>query len=108
MAENLASSDFEQAAIAHLNAIAPSIETLYVHIDFDCLDDSYGRANEYAVPYGLSLEQVTQIVTTARKLRPVSAIAFTAYDPTLDTAGEFATVAISLIEEVISAAVRGS
>jgi arginase len=96
----------EQAAIAHLNAMAESIDTMYVHLDFDCLDDSYGQANEFAAPWGLTLEQLARIVATARDLRPVGAIAFTAYDPSFDTDGQFAGVAIRTIEEVVSATVR--
>jgi arginase len=97
----------EQSALSQLNTMTRSIETLYVHIDLDCLDDSCGRANEYAAPHGLKLEQVRQIVAAARALCPVGAIAFTAYDPTLDAAGEFAAVAVGLIEEVVCAAVPG-
>jgi arginase len=98
----------DQAAMSHLETVARSIDTFYVHVDFDCLDDSHGRANEYAAPWGLRLEQLTRIVAGASRLRSVSAIAFTAYDPTLDSTGQFAAVAIRTIENVVAAAMPAS
>jgi arginase len=99
------SLSIEQAAIAHLDALAPSVDTLYLHVDFDSLDDSYGRANQYAAPFGLRLEQLTNIAAAARARIPVGAIAFTAYDPTLDDNDRFAAVAIRAIEVITTAAV---
>lgn len=40
----------ESSATAQLDDVAASVEALYLHVDFDCLDDSYGPANAYATP----------------------------------------------------------
>jgi arginase len=95
----------EQSAVAHLDALAFAVEALYLHVDFDSLDDSYGGANQYAAPFGLTVEQLTSIAGAASARLPVAALAFTAYDPTLDEGGYFATVAIHAIEAVITATV---
>jgi hypothetical protein len=90
----------EQTSLAHIAALASRVDGLYVHIDFDSLDDSYGRANEYAAPFGLRVEQLASIVAAASARLPVRALTFTAYDPTLDADGRFAAVALWAIEEV--------
>ena len=95
----------EETALRYLEALAARVEALYVHVDFDSLDESYGRANEYAAPFGLRVGQLVRIVAAASARLPVAALAFTAYDPTLDEDGRFATVAVRLIEEVVRAAV---
>jgi arginase len=94
----------EETAIAHLEALAPTVDGLYVHVDLDSLDDSYGMANEYAAPFGLRIEQVARIVAAARAHRPIRALAFTAYNPTLDDHGRFATAAVATIEAVVASA----
>ncbi len=84
----------EDTAVAHVEALAPDVDGLCVHVDLDSLDDSYGRANEYAAPFGLTLEQLARIVAAARARRPIRALAFTAYNPTLDNHRRFATTAL--------------
>jgi arginase len=93
----------EDAALEHVAALARRVDGLYVHVDFDSLDDSYGRANEYAAPLGLRVEQVTRVVAAAAARSPVRAVAFTAYDPTLDDDG-FGAAALRTVEEVVQAA----
>jgi len=94
----------EDTAVAHVEALAPDVDGLYVHVDLDSLDDSYGRANEYASPFGLTLEQVARIVAAARARRPIRALAFTAYNPTLDDQRRFAATAVETIEAVLESA----
>ncbi len=94
----------EDTAVAHVEALAPDVEGLYVHVDLDTLDDSYGRANEYAAPFGLTPEQLARIVAAARARRRIRALAFTAYNPTLDDQRRFATTAVETIEAVLESA----
>jgi arginase len=96
---------FEQPALELVEALAARVDALYVHVDFDSLDDSYGAANEYASPFGLRVEQLARVAAAASARLPVPALAFTAYDPTLDEGGRFAAVALRAIEEVVQAAV---
>jgi arginase len=98
----------EEAVLPHIDALSQSIDVLYIHVDFDSLDDSYGRANEYAAPFGLRVEHLVRIVSAAASRIPVAAIAFTAYDPTLDDNERFLAVALRATEAVIAAVTRSS
>lgn len=80
-------------------ALAPPLERLrtrrrelYLHIDLDVLDPSFGRANEYAAPGGLGPDELERGLRIVKELFDIRAVALTAYDPRCDPSGEFAEV----------------
>lgn len=70
-----------------LQEIAERVEQIYLHIDLDVLDPSELTANCFAVPGGLKVEEMEDVVrTTARRLR-IAGVGITAYDPDQDPDG---------------------
>jgi arginase len=61
-------------------------DALYLHIDLDVIDEAELRANTYAVPAGLGVDQLIGMITTAGRQLPVAAAALTALDPDCDQA----------------------
>ncbi|MQA73272.1 MAG: hypothetical protein GEU88_02785 [Solirubrobacterales bacterium] len=80
-----------------LDVLCERAEGLYVHVDLDVIDPSFGSANEYAAPGGLSPDEVRATIAAAAERAPVRAISFTAYDPSGDPEGRFAATAVELI-----------
>jgi arginase len=74
----------EEALGPGLERIAARTERLYLHVDLDVLDPVSLRANQFAVPGGLSLDELLQALRAALRLRPAGALALTAYDPDAD------------------------
>jgi arginase len=59
-------------------------DALYLHIDLDVIDEAELRANAYAVPGGLAVDQLIAMIMTAGHQLPVAAVALTALDPACD------------------------
>ena len=55
----------------------------YVHLDLDVLDPSEGRANAYAAPEGLTVDDVIWTLSEVAAGLPLGAVSLTAYDPIL-------------------------
>ncbi|HEX5954749.1 MAG TPA: arginase family protein [Solirubrobacterales bacterium] len=79
------------------------MDALYLHIDLDVIDPSFGNANAYATPGGLSPNEVLSAAVAAGGQVPVRAVSFTAYDPSHDDDGRFADTATDLIVAVVTA-----
>jgi arginase len=62
----------------------PEVDSVYLHIDLDVIDTSFLKVNTYATSGGLMPEHLYDIVKQIRNKYEISAIAFTAYDPSLD------------------------
>jgi arginase len=91
----------EQSAVrrvAGLDELEPALTGLggraYVHVDLDVLDPSEGRANEYAAPGGLSLEDLEAAIALIRRRLDVRAASITAYDPASDPDGRVARAGV--------------
>ncbi len=87
-----------------LDALATRVDSVYLHIDLDVLDPSQGRANAFAAPNGLMLEETTAILRRIGGQFTVAAAAFTAYDPAHDPAGDVSRAAFTLVETVVGVA----
>jgi arginase len=77
---------------------------LYFHIDLDVVDAADGAANSYASSGGLSSNDLVSVVETVSARRRVAAAALTAYDPTCDTDGRIARLAISVAAALVTRA----
>jgi arginase len=71
----------------HLEALASRAESFYVHLDLDVLDPKAGRANRYAEPGGLGVEDISEILQEITRHLPMQAVNVTAYDPHYDADG---------------------
>ncbi|MFW6198655.1 MAG: arginase family protein [Acidobacteriota bacterium] len=76
-----------------LGRVEDDVTGAYVHLDLDVLDPGVGRANAFAAPGGLEVEEVVTAVETIVRRTGVVGAAMTAYDPTVDADGSVAEAA---------------
>lgn len=67
-----------------LSTVTLPVKKVYLHIDLDVLDADFVKVNEYCEPGGLSPEDLYNAIRAIKRRFTVAAVAFTAYDPTLD------------------------
>jgi arginase len=60
------------------------MESIYLHIDLDVIDPNYVRVNEYSTEGGLTPDELCEAIAFIKKQYSISAVAFTAYDPSYD------------------------
>ena len=72
-------------------------------IDLDVLDPGFVRINSYSTPGGLLPDQLYETIMAIKKKYPISALAFTSYDPSYDTDRKAQTV----VNEVVSIVIGG-
>ena len=70
--------------VAATEIALPRARRFSVHVDLDVLDPAVARANAFATPGGLTVEQLVEAVAAAR---PLAALTFSAYDPAVDPEG---------------------
>lgn len=83
---------------AALAGLATRVDQAYVHMDLDVLDPSELRANVYAVPGGMTVAQVADVVRATGRHLKIAAAGITAYDPDHDPEGRGVRAALALIE----------
>lgn len=77
------------ALVPALDDLRTRVDRVYVHLDLDVLDpETIAPANEFAVPDGLSREQVEEAIRLVRERFTIAAAGIASYDPTFDTEGE--------------------
>lgn len=67
-----------------LQALRARVQRVYVHLDLDVLDLEVGKANEFAEPGGLFVQELEQALELISQHFVIAGAAFTAYDPTSD------------------------
>ncbi|HEY3113802.1 MAG TPA: arginase family protein [Gemmatimonadaceae bacterium] len=80
-----------------LASIKQRVQEIYVHLDLDVLDAEVATANKYAVPGGLSIDDVEYALSRIGNELSIAGLTLSAYDPSADTDGAAATAAIRLI-----------
>jgi arginase len=88
---------------AALDRLASRAERLYLHLDLDVIDPSELRANLYACPGGLRVDEVVAAIEAAAGRLELAAVGMTAYDPMVDVEGRGPAVAARLLEAVARA-----
>lgn len=87
-----------------LRSISEHVDRVHVHLDLDVLDSGVAAANKFAVPGGLTIDDIefalSQIAATLR----IAGVSLTAYDPSADGDGAAAKAAIQLISTAASLA----
>lgn len=92
--EDLRKGGFEPA----LAGISSRVDQVYIHMDLDVLDPSELEANLFAVPGGLTVEEMAEVVRTTGRHLKIAAAGITAYDPDHDPEGRGVGVAGRLVE----------
>src|SRR5688572_7580103 len=67
-----------------VRTLFPRVKSVYLHIDLDVLDPEFIKVNSYGTPGGIFPKQLLDTISDITKMCEVSAVAFTAYDPSLD------------------------
>ena len=89
-----------------LTALARRVSRVYLHIDLDVHEPAEARANQYAVPGGLSPSTVRELVRVVAGRFRIAAAALTAYDPSFDADGGMLEAASQLMQEIAERANR--
>lgn len=80
-------------------------ERISLHVDLDVLDPVHGRANEFAVPPGVTPDELITAVRAICRDHELVALTVSAYDPSFDADGQVRDVALSMLD-VVAAATR--
>ena len=82
---------------------AAGVRRIHLHIDLDVLDpDLVGPANSYALPHGLSLEQLKSHVRLILGQFSLASASVASYDPSFDTDGAVCSAGLELISFLAS------
>lgn len=88
---------------AALTQLATQVPECYLHLDLDVLDaELVGRANSYAQPGGLTVEQVLSVVRAVQQHLRITALTLASYDPLADTDGQVLAAAVRIAQQVVS------
>ena len=87
----------DASAIAEGRGVLPAAERVSLHIDLDVLDPAYGQANQYAVPPGLSPDELLDTVRAVTAHAELAAVTLSAYDPAFDTSGGVRDAALGVL-----------
>jgi arginase len=85
-----------------LAALRERVERVYIHFDFDVLDPALYRANQFAAPYGLKVEQAETIFQKIADQFTIAGIGFSAYDPAYDSDGKMLHTGLQLMKSVLA------
>ncbi len=77
-----------------MQAVAPTMEKFYVHLDMDALDPSEGRANGYTARGGFTNDKLQALLAAIAGNLPVQALTIASYDPSYDTTGTVCAAAV--------------
>lgn len=96
-------------AAAALDALTAGATALYLHVDVDVLDpDRVGRANSFASPGGLSVQEVLALVDSTGRRCPIAGMTVASYDPAEDADAAVRSAAIEIITAALSAAAQAA
>ncbi len=77
---------------------AEGVDRLHVHVDLDVLDPHLvGRANSYALPNGLTLQQLLNQLRKITAEFRVASVSVASYDPACDIKGTISAAAIEVV-----------
>src|SRR6185503_13203733 len=67
-----------------LEELRGRVRRLHVHLDADVVDESEGRANAFAAPFGLKSSELQEVARLAASRFDIASVSVTAYDPAID------------------------
>jgi len=74
---------------------------IYLHIDLDVFDPAELIANHYNVKNGLFLAEALDFIKHLKNKYKITAVAFTAYDPTYDPENKGFKIVTGILDEII-------
>ena len=90
--------------VSRLATVVPPAARLSLHIDLDVIDPAFGQANRYAVPPGISPDELLDAVRAALAQAELAALTLSAYDPAFDGAGSVRESALAALRLVANSA----
>jgi arginase family enzyme len=100
-AADVRAKGLQPALLPALQALAARVQRVYFHLDVDVLDPTIGPANGFAVPHGLSGEQVLEIIALVRAHFRIVAGGVASYDPSYDPQDAILQAGFRLIPSVL-------
>ncbi len=85
------------SASDELTALRRRVHDLYVHIDLDVIDPGEARANAFAAPHGLRINELCSLLADVAGKFRIRAVSLTAYDPSEDPEGRICAAAARLL-----------
>ena len=79
---------------------ALAAERISLHVDLDVLDPAHGRANAFAVPPGITPDELVAAVRAVAGGGELAALTLSAYDPSYDADGRVRAAALAVVEAV--------
>lgn len=79
-----------------------NVEKIYLHVDMDVLDTGEALPNHFAVPGGLPVEDVENIISMAKERFEVCAGAITSFAPDYDKDDEVLRAGIRIVEAFVA------
>lgn len=101
----LDASAIQQVSAADVGALGElvghlPVDRISLHVDLDVLDPAYGRANAYAVPPGITPDQLIGAAGAIARRHQLAALTLSAYDPACDPEGRVRDVAVEVLRAV--------
>jgi arginase len=100
-AADICANGVQQALLPALQALQAQVQRVYLHLDMDVLDSTIGAANGFAVPGGLSVEQVLESIELVRAHVHIVACGVASYDPSYDAQDAILQAGFRLIPAVL-------
>jgi arginase len=98
----------QQGALAALSPtlqqLRSTVDRIHVHMDLDVLNPAFAPANQYAVPDGLTVEQISEILTEAARHFEIVSAVFSSYDPDYDPEDKTVNAGMALMQTVLELA----
>jgi arginase len=86
--------------LGRLEGVLGAAVRVSLHIDLDVLDPAFGQANQYAVPPGISPDELLDAVRAVRARGELAALTLSAYDPAFDASGSVREAALAVLRVV--------
>jgi len=95
-------SSIRKAVDAAFNRLRDQVVRVYLHVDMDVLDTGEALPNHLAVPGGLSVELVEEIIGTAKERFEICAGAITSFDPDYDKDDKVLDAGIRIVKAFVA------
>jgi len=96
------SGGIRQAVDAALDRLRNRVTKVYLHVDVDVLDTGEALPNRLAVPGGLSVEAVEEVIGMVKERFEVCAAAIASFDPSYDRDDQVLGAGIRIVKAFVA------